>query len=110
MKGGQHKSKDARARSTAEQTDDDHHPAHDRQLSGAGREEPSPGADGRGAVDAARFAASRATGAATARPGGRPRNEAKRWASGKSRKTGFAKARATFRGGGRGSLRVPLGF
>ena len=34
-----------------------------------------------------------------ARPGGRPRNEAKRWASGKSRKTGFAKARATFRGG-----------
>ena len=103
MKGGQHKSKDARARSTAEQTDDDHHPAHDRQLSGAGREEPSPGADGRGAVDAARFAASRATGAATARPGGRPRNEAKRWASGKSRKTGFAKARATFRGGGRGS-------
>ena len=57
----------------------------------------------RGAVDAARFAASRATGAATVRPGGRPRNEAKRWASGKSRKTGFAKARATFRGGGRGS-------
>ena len=41
--------KDARARSTAEQTDDDHHPAHDRQLSGAGREEPSPRADGRGA-------------------------------------------------------------
>ncbi|EOD23615.1 hypothetical protein EMIHUDRAFT_239437 [Emiliania huxleyi CCMP1516] len=48
--------------------------------------------------------ASRATGVATARPGGRPRNEAKRWASGKSRKTGFAKARATFRGGGRGSV------
>ena len=41
--------KDARARSTAEQTDDDCHPAHDRQLSGAGREKPSPRADGRGA-------------------------------------------------------------
>ena len=64
---------------------------------------PTVAARRRGAVDAARFAASRATGAATARPGGRPRNEAKRWASGKSRKTGFAKARATFRGGGRGS-------
>ena len=33
--------------------------------------------------------ASRATGAATVRPGGRPRNEAKRWASGNSRKTGL---------------------
>ena len=42
--------KDARARSTAEQTDDDYHPAHDRQLSGAGREKSSPGADGRGAM------------------------------------------------------------
>ena len=30
--------KDARARSTAEQTDDYYHPAHDRQLSSAGRE------------------------------------------------------------------------
>ena len=64
---------------------------------------PTVAARRRGAVDAARFAASRATGAAMARPGGRPRNEAKRWASGKSRKTGFAKARATFCGGGRGS-------
>ena len=108
MKGGQHKSKDARARSTAEQTDDDHHPAHDRQLSGAGREEPSPGADGRGAParrsgrSPVRSFASYGGGHGTAR-WRRPRNEAKRWASGKSRKTGFAKARATFRGGGRGS-------
>jgi len=29
-----------------------------------------------------------------------PVDEAKRWASGKGRKVGFAKARATFRGGG----------
>ena len=48
---------------------------------------PTVAARRRGAVDAARFAASRATGAATARPGGRPRNEAKPWASGKSRKS-----------------------
>ena len=31
-----------------------------------------------------------------------PVDEAKRWASGKGRKVGFAKARATFRGGGTG--------
>ena len=31
-----------------------------------------------------------------------PVDEAKRWASGKGRKVGFSKARATFRGGGTG--------
>ena len=33
-----------------------------------------------------------------------PVDEAKRWASGKGRKVGFAKARATFRGGGTGKI------
>jgi len=48
---------------------------------------------------AAELAASSDAEASVVRP---PVDEAKRWASGKGRKVGFAKARATFRGGGTG--------
>ena len=50
-------------------------------------------------VAAAELAASSDAEARVVRP---PVDEAKRWASGKGRKVGFAKARATFRGGGPG--------
>ena len=50
-------------------------------------------------VAAAELAASSDAEASVVRP---PVDEAKRWASGKGRKVGFAKARATFRGGGTG--------
>ena len=48
---------------------------------------------------AAELAASSDAEASVVRP---PVDEAKRWASGKGRKVGFAKVRATFRGGGTG--------
>jgi len=51
-------------------------------------------------VAASELAASSDAGASVVRHS--PVDEAKRWASGKGRKVGFAKARATFRGGGTG--------
>ena len=85
---------------------DDDDSARERQLAGTGREEPRTRADDYAAAcQAGRscgrswLAASSNAEASVVRP---PVDEAKRWASGKGRKVGFAKARATFRGGGTG--------
>ena len=99
--------KDAREKQHHRQSDDDDDSARERQLAGTAVKSRARGptitqlrAKRAALVAASELAASSDAEASVVRHS--PVDEAKRWASGKGRKVGFAKARATFRGGGTG--------